>query len=288
MIWTNYHGHCNYCDGHQNMEAYIIAAINNKMPVLGISSHAPVPFDCFWTMKKERLQSYNHELKVLQKKYDNQLTILRSLEVDYVPDVFGCSTEYIRDLNLDYIVASIHFIKQLNDGTYWAIDGSFEEFEQGLNEIFQGNIEAVVREFYRLNREMIQNQSFEIIGHLDKIKMHNAVKPLFDEKADWYISEVEQTLDVIARHNIIVEINTKSFKKNGLLFPGEEWFAKMKEKNISVTINSDAHYPEKLTEGFAEVTAMLKKAGYLTLKEYKDEKWQEIPFDENGLLWNEV
>ncbi len=285
MIWTNYHGHCNYCDGYQNIEDYIQEAIKKKMPVIGISSHAPVPFDCFWTMKKERLQAYNAELQELQKKYNSQITLLRSLEVDYVPHIMGCDIDYVNELELDYKVGSIHFMDRLKDGTYWAIDGSFEEFEQGLVEIFNGDIKAVVKEFYRLNREMVNTQNFEIIGHIDKIKMHNVVKPLFDEQSEWYKKEVEETLDLIAEKNIIVEINTKSYKKNGLLFPGEEWFLTMKAKGISVTINSDAHYPDKLTDGFNEVAAMLKNAGYTTLKEYYDGRWQEVPFSENGLSW---
>ncbi|WP_282038816.1 histidinol-phosphatase [Saccharicrinis aurantiacus] len=286
MSWTNYHGHSKYCDGHGEIESYIQSAIKLGMPVLGVSSHAPVPFECFWTMKPESLSNYNAELIALQGKYEGKIKLLRSLEVDYVPKQIGPNTDYIKALQLDYIVGSIHFIKQLNNGEYWAIDGSFEEFQQGLNEIFNGDVKAVVQEFYRLNREMIDTQDFEIVGHLDKIKMHNATEVVFNETDQWYKNEVIETLKSIATKDLIVEINTKSLERNGLLFPGIEWFSTMCEMGIKVTINSDAHFPEKLIEGFEFVAEELLKAGYTHLSEYIDGQWQQVLFTKHGIQWN--
>lgn len=283
MGWTNYHGHCKYCDGHGEIKQYIDKAIELGMPILGVSSHAPVPFDCFWTMKLENLEKYNQELLQLQAEYKDKIVLLRSLEVDYVPTQIGPDVDYVKALNLDYIIGSIHFINQLKDGTYWAIDGSFEEFKLGLNDIFKGDIKAVVREFYRLNREMIELQSFDMLGHFDKIKMHNVVESLFDENADWYKSEVIETLHCAVKNDVIVEINTKSFKRNGLLFPGKEWFKVMHQMGVKVTINSDAHFAEKLVEGFEEVAYALAEAGYTELFEYISGRWQAVSFSETGI-----
>ncbi len=285
MIWTNYHGHCKYCDGHGEIEEYIIEAIQNKMPVIGISAHAPVPFDCFWTMKQDDLSKYFSDIEDLKAKYQGKINILTSLEVDYIPGTTGPDFPMIEALNLDYIIGSIHFVDQFENGEPWAIDGSFDEFNVGFNDIFKGDIKKVVKRFFELNREMIQTQQFEIIGHFDKIKMHNATKPLFDESDGWYLQELEDTLNVIAENNIIVEVNTKSFERNGLLFPGVSLFPKMKEKNIDVTINSDAHYPNKQICGFSYVANELFRAGYRYLKEFKDGGWKNVEFDKNGIKW---
>ncbi len=285
MGWTNYHGHCNYCDGHGKMEEYIQYAIKNKMPVIGFSSHAPVPFDCFWTMKEKNLSLYLQELDALKKKYSRDIAVLCSLEMDYIPEIGGFNP-ILNEVNLDYKIGSIHFMGQFNDGEYWAIDGSFEEFKKGLNEIFRGDIELLVKRFYQLNREMIEKQNFEIIGHLDKIKMHNIVEPLFDEHAPWYRQEINTTLDLIAEKNIIVEINTKSYEANGLLFPGVDLFPLLKQRNIPVTINSDSHYPEKQQCGFTYVAEELYQAGYRYLREYKDGQWIDLSFNKNGLIWD--
>ena len=285
MSWTNYHGHCNYCDGHGQIETYIQQAIKNKMSKIGISSHAPVPFDCFWTMKPEKLVIYLDEIKQLKKKYKSEIEVLTSLEVDYIPNVTGPNFEFLKGINLDYKIASIHFVGQYKNGEHWPVDGSFDEFKKGLNQVFNGNVKDLVQHFFKLSREMINTQDFDIIGHFDKIKMHNLTEVLFDENSDWYKNELEETLDCIASKNIIVEINTKSFEKNGLLFPGVSLFPIMLHKGIGVTINSDAHYPDKLELGYEFVADELYKAGYRTLKEYSAGEWIDVDFDKNGLIW---
>lgn len=288
MSWTNYHGHCNYCDGHAQMEEYIIAAIEKNMRTIAFSSHAPVPFDCFWTMKREELTNYLTDIEKYRIKYKSQINILSSLEIDYIPDLTGANAPLLKDLKLDFKIGSIHFVDNFKGGQPWNIDGSFVDFMKGINNVFQGNVKNAVKRFWQLNREMVLTQGIDIVGHLDKIKMHNIPEPLFDEKADWYLHEVEETLDVLKKKEVIVEINTKSFERNGLLFPGEELFELMHNKGVSVTINSDAHYPDKLTTGFEFVAEALLKAGYNTLKEYSNGKWIDVPFNKNGISWNEI
>ncbi len=283
MSWTNYHGHCNYCDGHGYMEEYIEEAIKLGMPMIGISSHAPVPFDCFWTMKQEQLEKYFIDIKKLKEKYVDKIKILKSLEVDYVPDVTGPAL-FLDTYSLDYTIGSIHFVDWFSDGRAWGIDGSFNEFDEGLQKIFRGDIKAAVKRFYELSREMINHGKIDIIGHIDKIKMHNKTKVLFEEHESWYQEELQKTFDILAKNNIIVEINTKSYQKNGLIFPGVEYFSLMKDKGISVTINSDAHYPADLISGFSAVASELLKAGYQTLKVFGENQWIDVAFNEKGLI----
>ncbi|WP_430931297.1 histidinol-phosphatase [Saccharicrinis sp. 156] len=285
MSWTNYHGHCKFCDGHGQIEEYIQQAIKNNMKAIGISCHAPVPFDCFWTMKPDDVDDYLQQIQELKLKYQSNIHVYTSLEIDYIPGITGPDHPILSDINLDYKIGSIHFVDKFKNGTPWPIDGSFDEFTKGLDEIYNGDIKTAVQRFFQLNREMINTQSFDIIGHFDKIKMHNVTKPLFDENADWYLREVNDTLDCIASKNIIVEINTKLYERNGLLFPGVELFPKLLEKEISVTINSDAHYPDKLEIGYEYVAGELRKAGFKTLKEFVNGNWTDVEFNKYGLLW---
>jgi len=284
MSWTNYHGHCHYCDGKGEPEAYVKWAIEAKMRALGFSSHAPVPFESFWNMPHERLDSYLTEIECLKSKYADNITIHKSLEVDYIDGLMGPRTEFINSLNLDYVIGSVHFLARRENGEYWAIDGSFDSFTTGLREIFGDDIKKAVREFYYLQKQMVIHQTPDIIGHLDKIKMHNKHQILFDEAASWYRDEVRDILETISRTNCIVEINTKSYGRNGLLFPGEEYFKWLKELKIPVVINSDAHFPEHLLDGFKEVAGMLNYHGIHEVVVLQNRSWNSCSFDENGLL----
>lgn len=284
MSWTNYHGHCHYCDGKGEPEAYVKWAIDAQMLAIGFSSHAPVPFESFWNMPQERLESYFNEIDRLKSDYAGKIKLFKSLEVDYIDGIMGPRSPMTNSMNLDYVIGSVHFLGQKSDGEYWAIDGSFDSFADGLREIFDNDIKKAVREFYYQQKQMVIHQTPDIIGHLDKIKMHNKQQLLFDESESWYRDEVRELLETISRTNCIVEINTKSFNRNGLLFPGEEYFKWLKELKIPVVINSDAHFPEHLMVGFKEVVAMLMHHGIHNVAVLENGQWCCCKINENGLV----
>ncbi len=58
MIWTNYHTHCNYCDGKGPASDYLEQATQRGLAALGFSSHAPVPFDNDFAVRQDQLPQY--------------------------------------------------------------------------------------------------------------------------------------------------------------------------------------------------------------------------------------
>ena len=51
-------------------------------------------------------------------------------------------------------------------------------------DFFQGNVKKAVRQFFDQTNAMIETQQFEIIGHFDKIKMHNRNR-FFSDDDKW-------------------------------------------------------------------------------------------------------
>ena len=72
-----------------------------------------------------------------------------------------------------------------------------------------------------------------------------------------------------------VEINTKSYHDLGTFYPNKRYFSFLKELGIRVQVNSDAHYPERINNGRAEALAALKKAGFTSVAEWHNGKWEE-------------
>jgi histidinol-phosphatase (PHP family) len=285
MSWTNYHGHCHYCDGNGAPADYVAAAIAKGMPSFGFSSHAPVPFDSFWNMPQHRLNDYVAEVKQLKAQFAEQVDVLLSLEIDYVEGIIGPSDDQFASLGLDYMIGSVHFMGELNNGEHWAIDGSFESFQRGLDEIYQGNIKQLVCAFFEKQRNMLVAHRPTMIGHFDKIKMHNAVKPMFDENASWYRNEVRHLLEVASHCGTIIEVNTKSLSRNGILFPDASCFSQLKELKLPVVINSDAHYPSHLDAGFEFVAQQLIDYGINELVVLKNNVWNAVGFTSKGVCW---
>lgn len=278
MNWSNYHGHSHYCDGKGELEDYVKAALEIGMKTMGFSTHAPLPFKCLWTMNKEDLPTYRAEITRLQEKYKGQIQLYASLEVDYIPEVMSPDHKIIKQLNLDYTIGSVHFIDNFPDGTPFEADGSRQIFVDAIDQIFSGDEKKLVRRYYALMREMLTDTNPTILGHLDKIKIHNSPEMLFDENAPWYRDEVMQVLEILADRNIIMEINTRGIykKKCDATYPSAWIVKEAKKKNIRVTINSDAHHPREITVCFDIAADMLREVGYRETFRLWNGDWEAI------------
>lgn len=280
-FWTNYHSHSHYCDGVLSPEEQVKGAIAQGVKVFGFSSHCPVPFDNAWSMKQARLEEYLNETRTLKEKYSGSIELYQGLEIDYVPGL--CTISQFSN-RLDYTVGSVHYVDLNWEGKPWEIDGSTEGFLKGLVEVHGGDIQGVIERYYALIREMVQTDCPDIVGHLDKIKMHNLRDSLFSETDNWYQEAVESTLDAIAQAGCVVEINTRGLYKRDLdSYPSEWILISMFEKGIPVMINSDSHAPDEITARFSDAATRLQRAGYRFLRIFIDKEWKDVPFDEQGL-----
>lgn len=270
---TNYHSHSHYCDGKGSLEEQVQGALAQGLRAFGFSSHCPVPFENKWSMKTERLADYLAETNALKAKYEGKIELYTGLEVDFIPEMVG-----LKDFSmLDYCVGSVHYVGLNQFGQPWEIDGSSVEFLECLDTLYGGDIRVVIQKYYSIIRQMIETDPPQIMGHLDKIKMHNAARSLFDESESWYVAEVEQTLQTIFKAGIIVEINTRGNYKRSLdLYPSPWIIKRMKELHIPICINSDSHRPEEITASFPLAFDTARAAGYTHQRILLEGKWQDV------------
>lgn len=273
MNQTNLHSHTRFSDGSDEPEKYVLEAIKKGMSVYGFSCHAPLPFETTWSMKESDLNNYRNTIRSLNLKYKDKINILAGLEIDYLPERKGYFEYLKRSLYLDYTIGSVHIIDQLPDGTPWNIDGEFEIFKEGLKNVFGNDIRLLVQRYYELIREMVSVEKPDIIGHMDKIKQPLRLTGLFNESDPWYQDEVMHTLDLIAKKKCIVEINTRGFYKGRSrdFYPSNWIISALREKNIPVMSNSDAHYPEEVVAGLDEADLLLRKSGFTEVAVTPDE-----------------
>lgn len=280
-MWTNYHCHTSYCDGKKSVAEVVAAARSLGMKAIGLSSHAPLPFDRPWCMKAESIDSYLHDIHSLRQA-TRDLDVYAGLEVDFIPNKTG---PHLFKERLDYTVGSVHFVDSFVGGNGWEIDSTAQVFQDGLGEIFGGDIRRAIERYFELTREMVLTSTPNIVGHLDKIKMHNGNDRYFRETEGWYEKAVHATLDVIASSGCIVEVNTRGVyqKKTTTLYPSPWVLQEMKRRSIPVTISSDAHHPDDLVNGFPDAARQLIDAGFKKIRILLQGKWTDVPFSEHGI-----
>lgn len=281
QMWTNYHMHSEYCDGTGKLSDYATTARDLGMRSIGFSSHAPLPFHTAWCMKKEKLENYIHTIDTLKPLYPN-LQLYKGMEVDYIPNLI--SPADFAEI-LDYNVGSIHFVDHFDDRTPWEIDGAHSGFLEGLEKIFQNNIRDAVSRYFELTREMVEKARPSIVGHLDKIKIQNQGGKFYSESDSWYQEAVTRTLNVMQKEGSIIEVNTRGIyqKKSDTTYPGPWILERIHQRQIPVTLSSDAHHPKDIINQFKETAALLLAIGFRKISILKDGSWKPVTLTPDGI-----
>ena len=121
---------------------------------------------------------------------------------------------------------------------------------------------------------MIITQKPDIIGHIDKVKMNNKGK-FFSEEESWYKELAKKTLEITAKTNCIIEVNTRGIykKRSDSLYPGIFLLQEIYKMGIPITLSSDAHSTDELTAYFPETISILKDIGFEKLKYFTSKGW---------------
>lgn len=255
----NFHSHTQFCDGRDNMEDIVVAAIAHGFIHLGFTPHSPIPFYSPCNISQENVENYFSEFDRLNDKFGDKIKLYKSFEVDYLND-WGPSIDYFQNKNLDYVLGSVHFIPSFdNPDEFVDIDGNPEAFVEKMRKHFYDDIEGVVISFYTQTLKMIESGGLDIIGHFDKIGFNaNYFKPgIEDEK--WYVELVREVFDAIMDYHYWIEINTKAYQNNKRFFPNIKFWNWLKKYDAPVLFNSDVHYASLVNAGRLEAMNEFRK-----------------------------
>lgn len=254
----NLHTHTQFCDGRSSIEEFCDAAERLGFTHLGFSPHSPLPIDSPCNMDVEDVPAYIETVRRMRELHPS-LHIYTSMEVDYLSDDWGPATTCLDTLPLDYRIGSVHFIPDL-DGKFVDIDGSEERFRTTLETRFDGDLRTLVNTFFNQSAQMIRTGGFDMIGHFDKIAQNaSSVDPEI-ENSPWYRKRLSDLTEMIIESGVAVELNTKIYNKNGRLFPNRNILNRLTDAGVTIVVNSDAHYADRLNAGRDEAFAILEAA----------------------------
>lgn len=246
----NFHSHTEFCDGRATMEAFAREVVARGFTHYGFSPHCPVPIPSPCNMLWENVPRYLAEVERIRRDYGDRCRFYASMEVDYLGENFGPSSAEIRELPLDYVIGSVHFIPD-RQGRMVDVDGHFDSFRRKMRDFFDDDIRYVCETFYSQSRAMLDAGGFDILGHLDKIGQNASYFRPGIEDESWYVELVDSLIDKVISINssgtsrpITVEINTKACADHGgRLFPHPRHWQRLRSAGVPLIVNSDAHVP---------------------------------------------
>lgn len=254
----NLHSHTQFCDGRDSMAQLAQAACATGMTLWGITPHSPMPegFHTSCNMERELVAPYLAEANRLKELYRGKMTVLTSMEIDFVAPGWGAFNDYFQSLPLDYRLSSVHFIRNQR-GELIDIDGRPEKFLKNLHEGFRGDLQYVVQAYFGAQAEMLDRGGFDMIGHPDKVRLNASFADADVERRDYYLDALEEVLQMIEQQRVCVEINTKHYEMYSTLFPSEAVVERLLKSSVPLVVNSDAHYAAKVNASRSAGLALL-------------------------------
>jgi len=248
---------CNHAEGE--MSEYIEMAIKHGTQYFGFSDHAPMDFDPKYRMQFSQMQKYEKDVLSAQEKYKDKITILLGYEVDYLPNYMD---KRVLNAEVDYLIGSVHFLEG------WGFDNP--EF---IGKWKTQDTDVVWQKYFDTIEEMANARLFDIVGHLDLIKVFK-----FMPKGD-INAMAQKALEAIKKADMVLELNVAGFRKDvAEAYPSIALLQQAFALNIPITFASDAHKPEQVALFSEEIVKIAKNIGYTECAYFVKRKRKMLAF----------
>ena len=185
------------------------------------------------------------------------LPVKLGLEVDYVRGREEETRELLAPYPWDYLLGSVHFIDGLG------VDGE----EPRLLDVF--GVDEAWRVYFETLAAAARSGLFDALSHPDLVKIFGVRPDSFDYAA---------IADAIAESGVAVEVSTAGLRKPvGELYPDPAFLAACREREVPVTLASDAHSPDVVGRDFDRALELMRSAGYETVTVFEQRQARQEP-----------
>lgn len=239
MVRQNMHIHSKYswdCEKDGKMEIEEIARIlyQNGIRYAAITDHVefdrePLPY----VLTKFKVR--NLEIDRANELYQGKVTLLKAVEISE-PHLYKDQVEALNELNLDFIMGSIHKIVKNAKTDYEKIHAKYLYYSEIM--------------------KMIEKSQIDVVGHLDYIDKYYG-------RGHYSCYQVDDLIAAIVEKDLVLEINTSGKRRaNFDLFPS---INKICEYKIlggnNITIGTDAHEYNELIDNLEQAESIIDEIG---------------------------
>lgn len=231
MTDFNLHTHtwrCHHAVGEDR--EYVEAAIRAGMKTLGFADHCPqfFPVDDYYShfrMRPEQAVEYAESIRALKKEYAADIRILLGFETEYYPETFDALIDFVRPLELDYMIMGQHFVgNEYDEGSYYvASHGKKEDYlEQYVSQVKEG----------------LKTGAFTYLAHPDTV--------WYCGDPDFYKQQMSELCLFAREQDIPLEYNMLGYI-NERCYPNPVFWDIVAATGNKAVIGYDAHTPDLLT-----------------------------------------
>ena len=205
-----------------------------------------------WTIPERIFKEYFSLIEFTKEYIGDVLDIRLGLEVDFMPN--NLDMYFLKGLvscaPFDCLLGSVHCRKPYVWEKYYKTS----------------NLIDAQKRYYEHMTECALSGLFDTITHPDFVKYAAPYDMWHPEKLE---KEVGEFLDAVKKMDICIEVNTSGLCMTPPnLYPDDFILRMAFEKNIPVTVGSDAHSPDRVGENFKVAYKKLLEIGYKEVSYY--------------------
>lgn len=219
---ANYHTHtwrCNHAEPDER--AYVQAALDAGLKVLGFSDHTPYPFGdgyCSgFRMRCEETADYIATIAALRDEYRGDIDIHIGFEAEYYPHYFKGLLEFLAPTEYEYLILGQHFVGDERGEPYC---------------MAPTDSQALLTRYTDQCCEALHTGAFSCFAHPDLLN--------FSGDESFYRAEARRLCRAAKDCRVPLEINLLGLG-TGRNYPRESFWEEASAVGASVVIGFDAH-----------------------------------------------
>jgi len=219
-----------------------------------MTCHSPMPdgFSSEVRMAPEQFSEYVSMVDSATRELHGEFEVKLGLESDWFPGMEPWLAELHSRADFHFILGSVH------------------PFTREYKEAFYDDNPAVFQSRYFSHlADSAESGLFDCLSHPDIVKVMLGHKWDFSASTD----AVDSALKRISATGIAMELNTSGLNKSyPEMNPGKTMLRMMRNLDIPLVVNSDAHTPERVAADFDVAFDLLEEVGFSEICFFNDRK----------------
>ncbi len=250
MLLADYHCHTNYSnDSKASMKQMIEGAIAKGLKEIVLTDHVDYLADGSEFPYQIDYDKYIQELEEMRAHYKN-IRITLGVETGLGPHLVKHFETFLKKYPFEFIIGSSHDISgvDLYKGGFFVNKSKTQAFTEYFNEVL-----------FNINNF----KDFCVYGHLDYIVRYSEYEDNSLNYAD-FSDIIDEVLKALVKNGKGLELNTSGYRYGlNQVHPKYEILRRFKELGGEIiTIGSDAHRPEHISQNFKEAYELANAAGF--------------------------
>ncbi len=246
-------------DGKGSLSELCLAAEKQGLSGFAVTDHC----DCECAddeIMLKNLQLSCRDAEKYKEKYNNRLTICKGVEIGEVLFNPTFAEKILSENNYDIVLGSVHAVRIKDyDMPFSLIDFSY------MTDDF---IERYVTQYFLDLLETAEKADYDVLCHLTVVLRYIVYKYNRSVNIERHFPVITAILKEVIRRDKTLEVNTSGIT-DGYFMPDKDiikMYRSLGGKRI--TIGSDAHIPENISNGLDAAVEMLKDISFDSLTYY--------------------